>query len=76
MTSKVIKGHKFSSNFSVNQTLPLLDGPLMLPAPNCVDLSFSLSLSKSPPRIAVNENLWTFSSLFLIIVLKKIINLI
>ena len=31
MTSKVIEGHKSSSNFSVNQTLPLLDGPLMLP---------------------------------------------
>ena len=50
MTSKVIEGHKSSSNFSMNPTLPSLDGPLMLPAPNCVDisLSFSLSLFLSP----------------------------
>ena len=40
-----LKGHKSSSNFSVNPTLPLLDGPLMLSSPNCVDLSLSLSLS-------------------------------
>ena len=27
MTSKVIEGHKSSSNFSVNQTLPLMISP-------------------------------------------------
>ena len=41
MTSKVIEGHKSSSNFCANPTLPLLDGPLMLPPTNCVDLSLS-----------------------------------
>ena len=45
MTSKVIEGHKSSSNFSVNLTFPLIDGPLMLPYPNCGDLSLSLSES-------------------------------
>ena len=45
MTSMVIEGHKSSSKFNVNQTLPLLDGPLMLPPPNCVDLSLSISFS-------------------------------
>ena len=40
MTSKVIEGHKSLSNFNVKPTLPLLDGPLMLPA-----LSLYLSLS-------------------------------
>ena len=49
MTSKVIEGHKSSSNFSVNPTLPLLDGPLMLPPPNCVYLSLSHSISFSLP---------------------------
>ena len=49
MTSKVIEGHKSSSNFSVNQTLPLLDGPLMLPPPSrtlfpSLSLTFSLYL--------------------------------
>ena len=39
MTSKVIEGHQSSSNFSVNPTLPL-----MLPSPNCGDLSLSLDL--------------------------------
>ena len=44
MTSKVIEGHKSSSNFNaINPTLPLLDGPLMLPPPNCVDISLSQS---------------------------------
>ena len=64
----IIEGHKSSSNFTVNPTLLLLDGPLMLHSPNCVDLSlsFSLSLSKSSALslIALNANLWTFSSLF------------
>ena len=45
--SKVIEGHKSSSNFIVNPTLTLLDGPLMLPSPNCVDLSLSIFLSLS-----------------------------
>ena len=46
-TSKVIEGHKSLSNFRVNPTLPMLDGPLMLPHPNCVVISFSLSHSPS-----------------------------
>ena len=66
MTSKVIEGHKSLSNFSINPTIPLLDGPLMLPPPNCVDLSFSLSLYKSSLLFALNANLWTFSYLFLL----------
>ena len=48
MTSKVIEGHKSSSNFSVNLTLPLLHGPLMLPSPYCSDFSHSQSLLSSP----------------------------
>ena len=53
MTPKVIEGHKSSSNFSVNPTLPLLYGPLMLPSPNCVEfltlpLTFSLYPSLPP----------------------------
>ena len=51
MTSKVIEGHKSSSNFSVNPTLPLLDGPLMLPPPNCVYLYLSHSISFSLPLL-------------------------
>ena len=47
MTSKVMEGHKSSTNFSVNPTLPLLDSLLMLPPPNCVDLSISFSLYPS-----------------------------
>ena len=76
MTIKVIEGHKISSYFSINPTLPLLDGPLMLLSPNHVDLSLSLSLSLahtfflilSPnvpsSLIAFNANLWMFLSLF------------
>ena len=45
MTSKVIEGQKSSSSFSVNPILPLLDGPLILPSPNCVDIFLSLSIS-------------------------------
>ena len=45
MTSKVIEGHESSSDFSVNPTLPLLDGRLMLPSLNCVDFSHSPSRS-------------------------------
>ena len=48
MTSKVIEGHKSSSNFSVNPTLPLLDCLLMLPPQNCVKISHSLSCSLFP----------------------------
>ena len=44
MTSKVIQGHKSSSNFSVNPTLPLMDGPLMLPS-QILFLSLSISFS-------------------------------
>ena len=61
MTSKVIEGHKSSSNFTVISTIPLLDGPLMLLSPNCVDLSLSLFflfLSTSSSLIALNANLY------------------
>ena len=45
MTSKVIEGHKSSSNFSVNPTLPLMDGMLMLPSQIvCISLSLTLYL--------------------------------
>ena len=45
MASKVIEGHKSSSNFSVNPTLPLMDGPLMLPSQIvCIYLSLTLHL--------------------------------
>ena len=64
MTSKVIKGHKNSSNFKVklqsnNPNLPLLDGLIKLPSLNCLDpsLSFFLSLYKSSLLIALNANL-------------------
>ena len=50
MTSKVIEGHKRSSNFSVNPTLPLLDA-LMLPPSNCVDLYLFLFLSPEVPLL-------------------------
>ena len=50
MTSKVIEGHKSSSNFSVIPTLPPLDGPLMLPPPNCEEFSHSPSRSLFPSR--------------------------
>ena len=46
MTSKVIEGPKSLSNFSVNLTLPLMDGPLMLPNELCVFLSDSPSRSR------------------------------
>ena len=53
MTSKVIEGHKSSSNFSVSPTLPLMDGPLnrwCFPPKLCLFLSFfSLSISFSIP---------------------------
>ena len=45
MTSKVIESHKSSSNFSVNPTLPLMDGPLMLPSQIvCISLFLTLHL--------------------------------
>ena len=37
------------SNFSVNPTLPLLNGPLTLPSSNCVDFSLTLHLVLSSP---------------------------
>ena len=41
MTLKVIDGHKSSSNFSVNPTLPLMDGRLMLTSQIvCISLFF------------------------------------
>ena len=49
ITSKVIEGQKSLSYFSVNPTFPILDGPLMLSPPNCVDLSTSFSLPVSFP---------------------------
>ena len=54
MTSKVIEGQKSSSIFSVNPTLPLMDGPLMLPSQivaltlHLVLYSLSLTLSLYP----------------------------
>ena len=48
MTLKVIEGNKSSSNFSVNPTLSLLDGLLMLPSPNCVVFSHLPSRSLFP----------------------------
>ena len=54
--SKVIEGHKSSSNFSVNPTLPLLDGRLMLHTPSrslFPSLSLTLTLYPSlPPSFA------------------------
>ena len=45
MISKVIEGLKSSFNFSVNPTLPLMDGPLMLPSKIvCISLSLTLHL--------------------------------
>ena len=45
MTSKVIEGHKSSSNFSVNPTLTLMDCMLMLPSQIvCISLSLTLHL--------------------------------
>ena len=46
MTSKVIEGYKIISNFVVNPTLALLDGPLMFPS-LLLFISFSLPLSFS-----------------------------
>ena len=55
MTSEVIKGHKSSFNFSVNPTLPLLDCPLILPSPNCADLSLTLHLVLFSPLFLLNS---------------------
>ena len=38
-----LKGHKISSNFRVNPTFPLMDGPLMLPS-QIVYISLFLTL--------------------------------
>ena len=48
MTSKVIEGHKSSSNFSVNLTLPLLGASL---SKLCVSHSLSLTLSLYIPLL-------------------------
>ena len=57
-TSKVIEGPKSSSNFNVNPTLPLMDGPLMLPT-NCVYFSFSHSSFRSLfPSISLTLSLY------------------
>ena len=65
MTTKVIKDHKSSSNFSVNPTLHLSEGPL-IPPPNCVvSLSLPLSFSKSSPLIALNEIYESFRPCFI-----------
>ena len=59
MTSKVIQGLKSSSNFSVNPTLPLLDGPSMLPSPYCLEFSHSPSLHLfSLPRLSFTLSLY------------------
>ena len=58
MTSKVIEGHKSSSNFSVNPTLPLMDGltriyeptlPLMI-SPHYVQFSAPFTLKERGTR--------------------------
>ena len=68
MTSKVIEGNKSSSNFTVNQNLPLLDGPMMLHAPNCVDLSLSHS-----PSCSLFPSLYISLSISLFCSMQKII---
>ena len=57
MTSNVIEGHKRSSNFSINPTLPLIDGPLMLLS-QIVYISLSLTL-----------HLFLYSPIFLLLIL-------
>ena len=58
MTSKVIEGPKSSSNFSVNPTLPLMDGPLMLPHELCVFLFLSLYICSLFPFISLTLSLY------------------
>ena len=59
-----LKGHKSSSNFRFNPTLHLLDIPFdAYPYKLCGSLP--LFLSRRSPLIALNANLWMFSSLFL-----------
>ena len=66
MISKVIEGHKSSSDFSVNPTLPLLDYPLMLPSQiECISLSLFPSLSPTlslyiPPYLPLLLHMRTF----------------
>ena len=71
MTSKVIESHKSSSNFSFNPTIPLLDSPLMLPAPNFVDLSHSIFLTLH----LLSSPLFTLLTLYLPLMLDANINL-
>ena len=58
-----LKGHKSSSVFSVNPTLPLLDGPLMLLPPNCVDFSLTLHLVLSSPIFFYSLSISLFCSM-------------
>ena len=47
-----LKGHKSSSNFTVNPTLPLLDGPLIFPFQIvCISLYLALNLVLSSPLL-------------------------
>ena len=73
MTSKVNKGHKSSSIFSVNPTLPLLDGPLILNPSNMVG-SLSLSTSFSLP-LSLSYCLSTYIPLYLPLYFSVNINL-
>ena len=60
-----------TSNFSVHPTFPKWMIPLQIIWISQTFLSFCLplSLSKSSPLIALNTNLWTFSSLFFFLVI-------
>ena len=66
MTSKVIEVHKSTSNFSVNPTLPLIDGPLMLPSQIvCISLSLTLHLVLySPLSFSYSLSISLSTSLF------------
>ena len=69
MTSKVIQGHKSSSNFCVNPTLPLMDGPLMSPSQIvCISLSLTLHLVlyfSYPLSISLSTSLFCSMQTFL-----------
>ena len=57
MTSKVIEGHKWSSNF--NPTLPLMDSPLMLPSQIvCISISLTLHLVLYSPLFFLSYSLF------------------
>ena len=62
--SDVFPCHTVPVDDTLCQSVPYVT-IFQIPSPNCVDLSLLLlSLSKSFPLIALNANLWTFSSLF------------